>query len=629
MNRLTIRLIIAALAILTTVSFINHAEAQTPPTPQSFATSSSYITGASGRDYITPFAGFGVSMLPDSCSSYANIASDTTKITYLLTTQIKDMMTMYNNASCNTETTPSPTCTSYIDTINNLAISYATYQVEGMKQAKEKTSICNADNTRKPNVYKKTYYGIDIVALTYASVRDAYVNKKFTDYTTLINNVKTNLTNKLNAAITADRFVDATPSSANLRTLAQSTFKTTSKVVVPRTRVVPPPASTVLSMPNAFLFFGQTNNVSDKTLGIILFNSLQEFANTLDSNPTRLGDIYSASNRSLLAAGSDVLVNINRQINLRLPPMDDMGGNIAPTSTPPIVQQQPPTQKASVINSIGNWFGSIWTTISDFFAYIFWGERAGARVAATASGMGASGSGMDYQRLCPGFPKEGARAFYATFEDVYKSSEFKNIQKTLPLEAQEKLNDPTVGAFHVFAKNLFVVRKESKDVLWWASTTNSGIMPRLSVLEMEYVRNIYYVSSNENNVRLNPYTAKEVPPATDEEINAKRSSRVASTYSKYHQGRQYFDDFSEPYDCLRAFDFYIIFDHVAMNSDSIKIDVSARANYSGSLIQQAMTMTYDTSERRRRMVLDKYAIIKTRADNLKAWFKNRPTFPNP
>lgn len=81
MNRLTIKLLIATLAILTTVSFTNHTEAQTPPSPQSFATSSAYIIGASGRDYITPFAGFGVSMLPDSCFAYANIASDTTKIT--------------------------------------------------------------------------------------------------------------------------------------------------------------------------------------------------------------------------------------------------------------------------------------------------------------------------------------------------------------------------------------------------------------------------------------------------------------------------------------------------------------------------------------------------------------------
>jgi hypothetical protein len=394
MNRLTIKLLIATLAILTTVSFTNHTEAQTPPSPQSFATSSAYIIGASGRDYITPFAGFGVSMLPDSCFAYANIASDTTKITYLLTTQIKDMIAMYNSASCNTETTPSTTCNSYIDTINNLTLTFATYQVEGLKQAKEKTYICNADNTRKPNVYKKTYYGIDIVALTYASVRDAYVNKKFTDYATLLNNVNKNLVSKLNAAVTADKFVDATPSSANLRTLAQITFKTNTTVVTPRSRVAPQAPSAVLSMPNIFLFFGLTNNVTDKRVGHLAFRSLQEYVNTFNANKTRFAEMYSAGNRDLIQSSVTLFGSLYGTTTPAVP-----------ANTPPIVQQQPPTQKASVINSIGNWFGGIWTAISDFFGYMFWGERAGAKVAATttpagASGTGASGSGP-YPNACP------------------------------------------------------------------------------------------------------------------------------------------------------------------------------------------------------------------------------------
>jgi len=155
-------------------------------------------------------------------------------------------------------------------------------------------------------------------------------------------------------------------------------------------------------MPNAFLFFGQTNNVSDKTIGAIPMNSLQEYANTFNANSTRFGDIYNAVNRPLLDAGSTILMNINRQINLRLPPRETTP---APINTPPIVQQQPPTQKASVINSIGNWFGGIWGAISDFFGYMFWGERAGA---VSSSGMEASGSGAKYlferRYYCPALP---------------------------------------------------------------------------------------------------------------------------------------------------------------------------------------------------------------------------------
>jgi len=591
MNRLTIKLLIATLAILTTVSFTNHAEAQTPPTYQSFATSSAYITGASGRYYITPFAGFGVSMLPDSCFAYANIASDTTKITYLLTTQIKDMMTMYNNASCNTETTPSPTCTSYIDTINNLTLTYATYQVEGMKQAKEKTYICNADNTRKPNVYKKTYYGIDIVALTYASVRDAYVNKKFTDYTTLINNVKTNLTNKLNAAITADRFVDVPPARstsfppamANLRTLAEYSFKTTSKVVVPRTRVVPPPASTVLSMPNAFLFFGQTNNVSDKTIGAIPMNSLQEYANTFNANKTRFGDIYSSINKPLLTAGSNILTNINRQVNLRLPPMDDMRDKTAPTTTPPIVQQQPPTQKASVINSIGNWFGGIWGAISDFFGYMFWGESAGAKVAATTTPATASGSGPDYAKLCPAMPNPVPKP----------DLDFKpNGQNLIPMPVITAINFKVPDSS---AWDIDIVQKEEP----------LDPMPKLTPEETEYLRMERFIESNKFD---------DIPclVPTDSQVDEWRKENLERELEDNNTSlsiQRNLSNPSNPYDCMRSFNIGTAEVSYAFHFDSVKFTVTALDQ--GDIKYQTATKTSPTKVYRGRYIDNRFKDMET------------------
>jgi hypothetical protein len=443
---------IATIAILTSMSFINHAGAQTPTSPQSFAASSAYITGASGRDYITPFAGFGVSMIPDSCYAYVNIASDTTKITYLLSTQIKQMFEAYNSTSCNIQTTLTPACTSYLDTINNLTLTYASYQAEGLKRASDKTMTCNADNTRKDGVYNRTYYGIDVVAITYASVRDAYVNNKFNDYTTLLNNVNKNLSSKLNTAIAANKFTDTTSSAfVPLRTLAQSTFKTTNRVVIPRARTVPPTPSTVLSTPNAFLLFGLTNNMTDKAIGAIPMNSLQEYAIAFKANPTRFGDIYSATNRTSLDAGEAILMNINKQIDLRLPNNLNQPVAVATTTN---TQTPPVTQKASVINSIGNWFGDVWSVVSDFFGYMFWGNDAGAATGAVkasgtgasgngASGTGASGTGSNENGTSSTGPSGAPKSDDPCVEAILKSiSSLSDLVKAL----DDSLNDPEVQA---------------------------------------------------------------------------------------------------------------------------------------------------------------------------------------
>ncbi len=513
--------------LLALVSF-NQVSAQTP-------SPSSYILSASIREYITPFAGFGVDMTPDSCSAYANIAADITKITYLLSTQIKEMMELYSSQSCNTEVSPSVACTNYLDTINNLTLTYATYQAEALKQASDKTRVCNADNTRKVGVYKRTYYGIDVVALTYASVRDVYVGKKFTDYATLINNVNTNLVSKLNAAIVSNKFVDTKPVSKPLRILAQNTLKTTTKVAIRRARVIPAVPTASLSNPNAFLFFGQTSNTGDGTLGAIPFNSLQEYVNAYNDNNTRFGDIYSTINRPLLDAGSATLVNINKQIDLRLPSVK----RPAPAAEPVAEVVPPVTQKASVINSIGNWFGDVWGIVSDFFGYIFWGETAGARP------MAASGTGSEtaYPETCPGL--KGPRPAPSLSVPLQSDS-------TSGATLLKPSEDGWLRSSGIF-NNLFVQNSDIQEVVYKSISIPSGNIPTLTPEEETWLVRSRYIDDNEYKSSSTPEVSEKKPGDIQKKVR-----EVAVKYVGKYPDFEYKSDLSkpiDPYDCLRKFDF--------------------------------------------------------------------------
>jgi hypothetical protein len=542
MSRLSIRSAIASLAILTSVSFINQAEAQTPPSPQSFATSSAYITGASGRDYIKPFSGFGVSMLPDSCFAYANIASDVRTITNLLSLQMKQVMESYYNASCNTQSTSTPACSNYLDTINNLALSYATYQVEGLKQASEKTRLCNVDNTRKTGVSPRTYYEIDVTALTYASVRDAYVGNKFRYYTTLINNVNKNLTSKMNVAIRSGKFTDKSTDSSSLRSLARNTLNGTPNVAETRSRVIPPPATTNLTNPNAFLFFGQTDNVTDKTIAAIPMNSLQEYASLFNANPTRFGDIYNKVNSSLLDAGSAILMNINKKIDLRLPPREVLPEPVAVATTTETIPAA--TQKASVINSIGSWFGDVWGAIADFFGYMFWGEKAEAIYKPDiptievpknkASGSGASGSGTSddskyYKIFCPALPN--------------------------PVPKQKLVGEiGNYSEYDIFFHNLMVSNPKTTETEYKQIINYSGVPLNLSPLEKQHSINLQYLFNNEWGGK------KDETPSNPEKDFKDATSRLEAEEGRIEKepssGTTTLSKANNPYDCLRNFETY-------------------------------------------------------------------------
>lgn len=500
----------APVTIPQTATTVRPAVSPAPPSvTKPYSTSSTYILGPSSREYLGPYAGFGVSMIPDSCSSYANIASDIQKITNLLSTQIKQMMEAYNGASCNTEINASSTCTKYIDTINNLTLTYATYQIEGVKQAKDKTLVCNSNNTRKVGTYNKSYYGIDITALTYASVRDAYVDNNFTDYATLLNKVNTNLVSKLNAAVVAGTFTDNVPYNAkmpavvaptdpgaprvrvvsparqySLRVLALKTFKpisASSTAYIPRSRVIPPPPTAVLSNPNPFLFFGLTNNIADRTIGAIPFSSFQNYVNTFNADNTRLGDIYSVANRPLIDAGEAVLIKSIQETDKRLPKEQLVSPQeIVEATTTPVAENVTSSQKASVINSIGNWFGGVWGAITNFFGWMFGVEKAEAVVTVSkASGSGAGG--VNYCEINAVRPKP--EIMYAEDDSLRERGGFEGIWK---------------GDFYMH--NLFVASPNIKEVPFKFSTTFSPDKPVLKDGDARYLINKLYRDDNMNEI---------------------------------------------------------------------------------------------------------------------------------
>ncbi len=631
MSRLTIEgkvgiAVVAVLTIAFSIFLTNNAQAQasrtgrpdvviqtTVATSTDFSKSSVYITGASGRDYITPFAGFGVSMLPDSCYAYNNISADIQKITYVLSTQIKEMVDLYSSNSCNTQTTLSPTCTSYLDSINNLTLTYATYQVEGLKQASEKTRLCNTDNTRKTGVSPRTYYGIDVVALTYASVRDAYVNKSYRSHTTLLNNVNSNLTSKMNVAIRSDKFTDKVTSSSTLRTLAYNTFKNPSQTPEPRSRVLPATPSTSLSVPNAFLFFGQTDNVTNRQIAAIPFNSLQEYVNAYNANKTRFADIYNPINRTLIDQGENVLMNINRKIELRLPPREVLPEPVA-VATTSTDQVLPATQKASVINSIGNWFGGIWSAIADFFGYMFWGEKAEAapragkdsRLLVGPSGSGASGSGESfdekmYKQLCPALPNPVPK------------------QKLVAVPSDNKEEE------EVFFKNLLVKSPGIKQATEYVTGEHFGT-PTLGDAEIEHIINKSYFDHNTSSFS-GRITGSETPPKKPEDVRKEIEDRTKEPYT-YGSGPMVVDlsKPTNPYNCLRDFDTHETVDwsqyfHPMSSSfyDSLKITV--RAVVAGT--EQIATETFSTKKTREAEVLNNFERYETLATNLQVEFVNR------
>ncbi len=361
-----------------------------------FANSSSYLFTPSSKDNLLPYSGFGVNTVIDSCSSYPKAIADVAKINQLLMSQATKQVGDYFTASCNSVT--SADCDSRADTINNLFLTYATYKIESYKLAKNQSLTCNT-TTNQPIAGASTYdwYNIDFASMAYASVRSIYATPM--DYTgniglakRLDNAINTNFT----SAIANNKFVD-TATTVTLRAYAEKAFNVKTTSAGSTAMVGSTLQAQTLLVASPFLFFGLTDNLTDKTIGALAFNSLKDYYSYYTAKPTRFGGLYSAENAPLIDAGNIILnTTLQKSIDDRLnsdmsslKPLTASIGTESPFAQSDIIQS---TQKASVISAVGGWFKGLWNGIYSFFSGLFGVERAGAATN-VSSGPGASGPG--------------------------------------------------------------------------------------------------------------------------------------------------------------------------------------------------------------------------------------------
>lgn len=297
--------------------------------------SSSYLFIPTIKENLLPYSGTGIDTLADSCSSYPKIINDVLKITSLLDSHIKKAVYRYNANSCNTQPTLSKACVQYLDTINNLALTYTIYKIEGLKSTKDKTTTCNVDSTNIPDTDSKDYSSIDLTAIAYDSVKFAYFGANFTDASTLISRINKISTIRFNSAYLNNKYVSIQTSEKKLRELAQMTFQSQNLVVAPKPSSIPP--SMTLDNSSPFFFFGLTDNIDHtgqlsvnlpfekrKTITSITFGSLQEYDTVFNQNYTTFSDLYNPRvNISLLEKSVSELTKLQTLINLAIDPMID------------------------------------------------------------------------------------------------------------------------------------------------------------------------------------------------------------------------------------------------------------------------------------------------------------------
>ena len=261
----------------------------TPTDP--LANSSSYIFLPSTNSNIS----FGLDSLNDSCKSYEKITTDVSNINTLLKSHIAKAVGLYFKSSCNTKTNLNAECTSYIDTVNNLLLSYATYKVEAFKVSKDKALLCDSNN-KSTGASRKDWVTADLESVVYASLRNLYANNSsFSTPDDLFSKLDSGLQSNFNLAYSNGKFVDSGSNTKNLRTLGSSYFalKTNSAISVAVTAINKAVANQVISssMISPFYIFGLKNNTSGNNISILAFNSTQEYGQYFNQSPVKFSDL--------------------------------------------------------------------------------------------------------------------------------------------------------------------------------------------------------------------------------------------------------------------------------------------------------------------------------------------------
>jgi hypothetical protein len=351
-----------------------------PPTyVDPFENSSSYVLAPTSWDHITPFAGFGVSTIIDSCNSYSNAMSDTEKIAGLLKAQATKQINDFIDASCpKTSYISSPTspCMAKMYAIDNTLLSYAIYKAEGMKLKTDKAIECNPTTNKPTGADKKSWYNIDLVNLSFITVRDVFYAKRYSAVTTPVaDQIFFDLDKLLNVrfinAVKYDKVIENTYVSADrtLRYYSINSFNLP-RITLLKSTVGSLSAPTLSSNINPFYIFGiSENELMSKEIGSIPFNSVSDYITAYNASPNRFSDLYSSENLPLLQAGDAVLGKLDVALTERI---DNKMKAFGWDETNLITQTNEGSgQLANVLESIGNWFKGLWNGIVNFFTNLF------------------------------------------------------------------------------------------------------------------------------------------------------------------------------------------------------------------------------------------------------------------
>lgn len=399
-----------------------------PPTyVDPFENSTSYILAPASWDHITPFAGFGVSTIIDSCNSYSNAMSDTEKIANLLKAQATKQINDFITASCpktNYISSPTNPCMAKMYAIDNTLLSYAIYKAEGLKLKTDKAIECNPTTNKPTGADKKSWYNIDLVNLSFITVRDVFNAKRYSTVTTPVaDQIFFDLDKSLNArftnAVKYDKVIENGYVSPDrtLRYYSINSFNLP-RITLQKSTVGSLAVPTLSNNTNPFYIFGiSEKELISKEIGSIPFNSVSDYVTAYNASPNRFSDLYSSENVPLLQAGDTVLGKLDAVLTERIDnKMKAFGWDTNESDLITQSDEKKSGQLANVLNSIGNWFKGVWNGIVNFFTNLFGVKEAEAAISTgpapiiETAGTGAIRPGTStpelpnpYPTLCPEF----------------------------------------------------------------------------------------------------------------------------------------------------------------------------------------------------------------------------------
>ncbi|MEI6553419.1 MAG: hypothetical protein WCO09_02525 [bacterium] len=405
--------ILAVLSLLLACVFTVSPNFSKKALADDLSTSSSYLFGPSTNENLLPYSGFGVDTILDSCLSFPQAITDIGKITNLLQNQISKVVRDYFSNQCNISNSftggQSDYCNNKVKILNNLLISYTTYKIESYKVFKDYSLVCSSTN--KPiGGDKKDWSNVDLTAMAYASVRDAYITHGHASKAGFTKTLGLIISKNFNQAYINNNFVDASSSTQSIQEIAKSFLSSVSAANIP----VISNQNITLSSDTPFYIFGLTDNlnftgqpvtsisfIKGKTITAMAFNSLQEYSDYFNQNPVAFSDMYdTTANSSFLTNSVWTLDNLQYMLLSKIGNFVDLNtvsfnkGNEINNSS----------QKASVLESMGGWLKSLWTKTEGIFKNIFGVKDVGAAISSKASGSGSSTSQKYSPRKMPRIP---------------------------------------------------------------------------------------------------------------------------------------------------------------------------------------------------------------------------------